>query len=414
MRIALVCNDTRGGIQPYVALGLGLRSAGHEVRAVAPSDLAPMFSKVGISVTPLSGSIEAVLRGSGGIAEQGLLKTMQFAAREMPARMKEWTKETLQGCEGVDAITGGIGGMVIGEAVAEKLGVPFIETHLQPVGCVTDRYPGALFPNTPAWLGGWGRRMSHHLTELGVWGPFRGVMTKTRKEELGLRGKARVNRTPVLYGISRHVIDVPTSPARPRHTTGYWFMPRDANWQAPQALQEFLAEPGPVVSIGFGSMTSERPEKTTELVLGAIRDAKVRAVLLSGWGGLHSLEGAPDVLCADALPHDWLFPRVHAVVHHGGAGTTGAALASGTPSLVVPFTMDQPFWGARVAALGVGASPIPRRNLTRAALANSLRQLVDDAELRARARSLGEAIRAEDGVGTAVRLLGEVLETRPD
>jgi UDP:flavonoid glycosyltransferase YjiC (YdhE family) len=76
--------------------------------------------------------------------------------------------------------------------------------------------------------------------------------------------------------------------------------------------------------------------------------------------------------------------------------------------------MDQPFWGARVAALGVGASPIPRRNLTRAALANSLRQLVDDAELRARARSLGEAIRAEDGVGTAVRLLGEVLETCPD
>ena len=409
MRIALICNDTRGGIQPYVALGLGLRRAGYEVRAVAPSDLASMFSKVGIAVTPLSGSIEAVLRGSGGIAEQGLLKTMRFAAREMPARMKEWTEQTLHACEGVDALTGGIGGMVIGQGVAEKLGVPFIETHLQPVGCVTDKYPGALFPNTPAWLGGWGRRMSHHLTELGVWGPFRGVMEKTRREQLGLSGKARSNPTPVLYGFSRHVVDVPSSAVRARHTTGYWFLPRDTEWQPSSALKAFLEAPGPVVSIGFGSMSSESPEKTTELVLGAIRDAKVRAVLLAGWGGLSTLEGESDVHCADALPHDWLFPRVRAVVHHGGAGTTGAALASGTPSLVIPFTMDQPFWGARVAALGVGARPISRNKLTRASLAESLTRLMDDVEVRERAGALGEAIRKEDGVGTAVRLLDEVM-----
>lgn len=406
MRIAIVCNDTRGGIQPYVALSLGLRAAGHDVRAVAPSDLAPMFAKVGFAVTPLSGSIEAVMRGSSGIAEQGLLKTMQFAAREMPTRMKQWTRETMQGCEGVEVITGGIGGMAIGEAVAEKLGVPFIETHLQPVGCVTDRYPGALFPNTPTWLGGWGRRMSHHLTELGVWGPFRGVMEKTRKEELGLTNKRKPNRTPVLYGFSRHVIDVPSSEERARHTTGYWFMPPDANWLAPQGLEEFLAAPGPIVSIGFGSMSSESPEKTTQLVLGAIRDAKVRAVLLAGWGGLQALEGERDVYCAESLPHDWLFPRVHGVVHHGGAGTTGAALASGTPSLVIPFTMDQPFWGARVAALGVGPEPIARKKLTRASLAASLEQLVGDAAMKERAHTLGTQIRSEDGVGTAVKLLG--------
>ena len=409
MRIALVCNDTRGGIQPYVALGLGLRDAGHEVCAVAPSDLAPMFAQHGIPVQALTGSIEAVLRGSGGIAEQGLIQTMQFAAREMPSRMKAWTRETLEGCEGVDLIAGGIGGMVVGVGVAEKLGVPFIEAHLQPVGCPTDRYPGALFPNTPAWLGGWGRRMSHHLTELGVWGPFQAVMERTRGAELGLRGRAPVNRTPVLYGFSRHVIDVPSSAARARHTTGYWFLPPDADWQAPQGLETFLSDPGPVVSIGFGSMASESAEKTTELVLGAIRDANVRAVLLAGWGGLTSLEGERDVYCAPSLPHDWLFPRVRAVVHHGGAGTTGAALASGTPSLVIPFTMDQPFWGTRVHALGVGAAPIARAKLTRSGLAASLKRLIDDGAMKDRAQALGASIRGEDGVRTAVSLLGRIL-----
>lgn len=91
-----------------------------------------------------------------------------------------------------------------------------------------------------------------------------------------------------------------------------------------------------------------------------------------------------------------------AVVHHGGAGTTGAALRAGSPAVVVPFLMDQPFWGARVEALGVGPAPIPRKNLTAARLADALRRAMDDRPMRERAASLGEAIRAEDGVANAV------------
>jgi sterol 3beta-glucosyltransferase len=136
----------------------------------------------------------------------------------------------------------------------------------------------------------------------------------------------------------------------------------------------------------------------------------VRAVLLAGWGGLgHAgvpraadVSGAGDVFCADAVPHDWLFPRVTAVVHHGGAGTTGAALGAGVPAIVVPFTMDQPFWALRVATLGAGPAPIPRAHLTRDRLAAALRRTVDDAAMQARSAALGALIRAEDGVAQAV------------
>ena len=410
MRIALVCNDTRGGVQPYVALGVGLQRAGHEVRAVAPSDLAGMFTAVGVPVAPLSGSIEALLRGSGGAAERGAIASMRLAAREMPARVHEWTRQTLDGCEGVDVITGGVGGMVVGLAVAEKLGRPFVEAHLQPVGAPTGDYPGVLLPGVPRWLGPWGRRMSHHLSELGVWGPFRRMMATARERVLGLRGRPPSrDRQPVLYGFSRHVVPVPVSAERARHVTGYWFLPAAPTWSPPGALEAFLAGDGPVVSIGFGSMASEDPAALTALVRGAARDAGVRAVLLAGWGGLRSVDDAEgDVLCADALPHDWLFPRVAAVVHHGGAGTTGAALRSGVPSVVVPFTMDQPFWGSRVAALGVGPAPVPRGRLTRAALADALRRAVTDEGMRARAAALGEQIRAEDGVAAAVEHLGQI------
>ena len=128
--------------------------------------------------------------------------------------------------------------------------------------------------------------------------------------------------------------------------------------------------------------------------------AGVRAVLLSGWGGLRSIED-DDVFCADAMPHDWLFPRVSAAVHHGGAGTTGAALRAGVPAIVVPFAMDQPFWGSRVEALGAGPTPIPRKRLTAARLADALRKAVTDEAMRARAAEIGELLRAEDGVAEA-------------
>jgi sterol 3beta-glucosyltransferase len=403
MRIAVVCNDTRGGVQPYVALALGLRSEGHDVRAVAPSDLASMFRDVGLPVAPLSGSIEAVLRTSDGAAERGAIASMRLAARELPRIIHAWTKETLDACAGVEVVTGGIGGMVIGLSVAEKVGARFVESHLQPIGAPTDAYPGVLLPGVPRWLGGWGRRLSHRLSESALWMSFRGPMATARKKVLGLDGEPNASRgQPVLYGFSRHVVPVPTDSGRPRIATGYWVLPTPGDWVPPQKLEAFLARKGTVVTIGFGSMASRDAEALTRLVLGAVRGAGVRAVLVSGWGGLKATDAGDDVFFADSLPHGWLFPRVAAVVHHGGAGTTGTALRAGVPAIVVPFTMDQPFWGSRVESLGAGPKPIPRSRLTEGRLVDALRVATGDTEMRTRAAVLGAKLREEDGVAQAV------------
>lgn len=413
MRIALVCNDTRGGVQPYLALGLGLKRAGHDVRAVAPSDFAALFSNAGIPVSPLSGSTEAALRGSGGVTERGALETMRFTARELPRYLEIWTRETLNACEGADLMTGGVGGMVVGLSVAERLGIPFVETHLQPIGAPSSAYPGVMFPNTPAWLGAGGMRLSHHLSELVIWTPFKRVMQTVRKNVFGLTGKPRMSiDQPVLYGFSPHIVKVPDTGPRARLTTGYWTLPAPADWMPPPELVAFLARGGPVAAIGFGSMSSADPKRVTELVAEALRKAGMRAVLMSGWGGLAEAGGQGDVFLADALPHDWLFPRVSAIVHHGGAGTTGAALSSGVPSLVVPFTMDQPFWGMRTAQLGAGPQPIARKRLTADKLAAALRQAVDDQGMIQRAAALGLILRAEDGVGNAVEVFNQLPRQR--
>jgi sterol 3beta-glucosyltransferase len=405
MRIAVVCNDTRGGVQPYAALAAGLVRAGHDVRAVAPEEFGAMFAGIGVPMSPLSGGEMAAAVRATGIAERGAVATMRLMARELPRQINQWTRETLAACEGVELITGGIGGMVIGLAVAEKLGVPFIETQLQPVGVSTGEYPGVMLPWVPSFLGSDALRLSHRLSDRAVWMAFKGPMAKARADVLGLTGPTRGSAPPFLYGFSPHVLRV----ARDKHdhrvrvATGYWNLPPWAGaWSPPPGLERFLARPGPVVSIGFGSMASGDPAEVTRLVGDAVGQAGVRAVLMSGWGGLAPAGGSPDLFTADAIPHDWLFPRLSAVVHHGGAGTTGAGFQAGVPQLVVPFSVDQPFWGARVAALGCGPAPIPRKRLTAARLAAGIRTILDDTGYAARAAALGRHIRMEDGVAKAV------------
>jgi sterol 3beta-glucosyltransferase len=408
MKIALVCNDTRGGVQPYVALGIGLAKAGHVVRAVAPAEFAPMFAEAGLTMVPLSGGERAAELRATGIAEQGVVAAMRFMARELPAQIDQWTRETLAACEGVDVMTGGIGGMVTGLAVAEKLHVPFVATHLQPVSAPTDAYPGVMLPWWPRWLGRTGMHLSHKLSDRAAWMAFKRPMASARRNVLGLSGVPRsVSNLPLLYGFSHHVVPLPTDGQR-RLVCGYWSVPASVQWSPPPELAAFLARPGPVVSIGFGSMASANPKEVTELVLGAIRRAGVRAVLLSGWGGLASLPDTDDVFCAEALPHDWLFPRVTAVVHHGGAGTTGAGLTAGVPAIVIPFAADQPFWAARVAALGCGPGPIPRKKLTQENLAAALVSATTHAAMSARSAELGSLIRAERGVEMAVDHIGRI------
>lgn len=207
MRIAVVCNDTRGGIQPYVALGLGLARAGFGVQAVAPGQFASMFEAVGLPFAPLSGGTEAEQKDAMGVGERGTIAAMRFMARELPARIQTWTRETLAGCDGADVVMGGIGGMVVGLSVAEKLGTPFIPTHLQPVGAPTGAYPGVLLSGMPRWLGRPGRWFSHHLSDAAMWMPFRGAMASARGNVLGLSGRPSAAKgQPVLYGFSRGAV----------------------------------------------------------------------------------------------------------------------------------------------------------------------------------------------------------------
>ena len=156
-------------------------------------------------------------------------------------------------------------------------------------------------------------------------------------------------------------------------------------------------------------MTGRDAERLSQLVLEAVQRSGCRAVLHAGWAGL-SADALPEtILGINAIPHDWLFPRMAAVVHHGGAGTTATGLAAGVPTMIVPHMSDQPFWGNRVAALGVGPKPIPRPKLTARALASAIIQATTNARMREKAKLLGQQIRSENGIGRAVEKIEQYL-----
>jgi UDP:flavonoid glycosyltransferase YjiC (YdhE family) len=213
---------------------------------------------------------------------------------------------------------------------------------------------------------------------------------------------------PILYGFSPSVIPAPSDWSGNTHITGYWFIDETEDWQPPAALLDFLQSGSAPVYIGFGSMSNRDPEQTADLVIKALTLSNQRAILLSGWGGLQRTNLPDSIFMIDSIPHSWLFPRVSAVVHHGGASTTAAGLKAGVPSVVIPFFGDQPFWGQRVADLGVGTKPIPRKRLTAERLANAIQEVVTNEDMRQRAAKLGKQIQTENGIESAVEIFNKL------
>jgi sterol 3beta-glucosyltransferase len=194
--------------------------------------------------------------------------------------------------------------------------------------------------------------------------------------------------------------------------TGYWLREHHGSAEplGPR-LESFVAEGVPPVYIGFGSSVGPDPADLGATVARAVRDAGVRAVIATGWGGVSNLHSDSRAVVIDQAPHRRLFPRVSAVVHHGGAGTTAAGLVAARPTVVCPFQGDQHLWGAAVHRAGAGPKPLPARKLTPEHLAAAIRAAIQDAGMRHRAGELAQRIAKEDGTGTASEQIEAVLRS---
>jgi UDP:flavonoid glycosyltransferase YjiC (YdhE family) len=415
MTIVIVAIGTRGDVQPLAALGLGLQARGHAVRLLVGANFRAWAESHGLTTATTGVDIQGMMDSRWGRewSEKGANPIRQLRAMQGLIDEFGWelAQDVWRACEGATAIIGSFTTDTIVASLAERLDVPQLSAVLQPAILATRDGAAALDaprPNRISWLN---YLTSHYIVEPVGWRLNHRIVNRLRREVLKLprqdwRGyRAALGRALILCGYSRHIIPHPADWPPNVHTTGYWFFPGDEAWEPPAALADFLAVGPPPVYLGFGSMTASDPAQLTDLLVRATERSGQRAILLSGWAGLGDAALPPTIFPLAAAPHGWLFPRVAAVAHHGGAGTTAAGLRAGIPSVLIPHLGDQFHWGRRIAALGLGPAPIPRRALTAERLGDAIRQAASDPAMRRRTEEIGAKIRSEDGVGEAVALI---------
>jgi sterol 3beta-glucosyltransferase len=400
VKICILTIGTRGDVQPYIALGLGLKAAGHDVTISTLDEFKLLVHQYNLLHDSLRGDfLKAAQSAFGQKGGNPLRLIQQYIEMAKDTLADEWA--SAQKAEVLIYNPAAIGGYHI----AEKLEIPTFAAFPAPLYSPTREFPNPFLPFRN--LGPF-NKLSHQLfAKLGP-AMYRDPINRFRKNVLDfppakgenmLRGKP----IPKLYAFSEAVVPRPADWDESSVVTGYWFLDTPSNWQPDPELVRFLQEGSTPVYIGFGSMFMGGGKHKTEIALQALRLAGQRGILATGWGGLTADNTSKDIFVLDAAPHDWLFPQVAAIVHHGGAGTTGAALRAGKPQIVCPFVGDQFFWGHRVADLSAAPSPIPQAKLTAEKLADAIQSAVLDNNIRQRALSLGETIRAENGIERAVK-----------
>lgn len=410
MRVVLSSIGSRGDVQPLAALAAALSRAGADVLLAAPAEFRDLADEAGVSLRPLGA-------GFAHLARQQPLPThgagnpvavWHAFARTLQEVVSSSLEDTLAATEGADVVVAS-GMQFLAASAAERNGARYVYAALSPTAVRSSVYPPTLIANFPpnAVL----HRLGWAATEWLANNTLLALLNRARRG-IGLSAVSGVlphvvygGAHPLLLPFSQHVCPPAADWPKGAGQTGYWVPTISPVFQPPEPVARFLDAGPPPVYVGFGTMPSPEPLRTLHRLLEAARRAGVRLLLGGDWRGLGGEGARADaraLIAPGPIPHQWLFPRVAAVVHHGGAGTTAAGLLAGRPTLVIPHLGDQFFWGRRVHELQAGPRPLPFHALSAEALAPLLADLVGNDLYAQRSAQLSGELRAENGLSDAV------------
>ncbi|TVY71189.1 Sterol 3-beta-glucosyltransferase [Lachnellula suecica] len=419
LRITCLTIGSRGDVQPYIALCKGLIADGHKPRIVTHAEFRGWVEGHGIAFAPINGDPAELMKLC---VDHGMF-TVSFM-KEAYSNFRPWLDGLLysswKACQDTDLLIESPSAMG-GIHIAEALRIPYFRAFTMP-WTRTRSYPHA-FAVPDRKMGGAYNYMSYVLIDTLFWKGLSSQVNEWRRDCLGLQAtnleKLRPNKVPFLYNFSPSVVAPPMDYSDWIRVTGYWFLDEGGDFQPPKELIDFIKkarEDGKkLVYVGFGSIVVDDSAAVTKTVVESVLKADVRCILSKGWsqrmekkpGTVTEVPLPPEIFLVKQVPHDWLFKQIDAAIHHGGAGTTGASLRAGLPTIVKPFFGDQYFFGSRVEDLGVG---VVVRKLNVSLLSRAIWMATNDERMIIKARVLGETIRSEDGVGTAIQFIYRDLE----
>ncbi|MCZ2075018.1 MAG: glycosyltransferase [Bryobacterales bacterium] len=407
MKFIVATYGTEGDARPFAALCRGLMDAGHEARLLADAATLASAQALGVPAAALAGDIRRTLNRDHAIAGVvakggGFNQTARALARIANENAESWLRTIIETGEGCDAIlAAGLAGFA-GFSAAECLGAKGIGAGMIPI-TPTAAFPSPFLP--PKWVPRRLNRVSHSFVNGMLWKAFRDKTNAARARFKLPPRKTVWTEVPMVYGVSPNLLPAPADWPADVRLCGQWLAPVTA-WRPPPALANFLAAGEAPIYVGFGSMTGFDNARLLDALIEAMHGR--RALFYSGWSGIDPKALPDNFLAIGDTPHDWLFPRTAAAIHHGGSGTSHSAARAGVPSIVTPFAGDQFFWAERLRLAGVAPDAVDGRRPKAGAFANAL-DFADVARVRNRARELGEKMRVEKGVADTVAILERIV-----
>ena len=396
MKITILTYGSRGDVQPFVALAIGLQKRGHDVKLAAPHRFEGFVNSYHVPFVPLAGDPEEISRrinDAGTNAVKIISSIWDYVFSIAP----QVSRSAFRACEGADLLVHSFLFTVGAHSWAREHNIPDISVQGFPMFAPTREFPAVAASHLPSgtlsYLSHWiSTQIFWHGGNLG-YGPVRRAnpdIHYPKKLYWPFDNDPLHPRTPILFTWSPSVLQPPRDWGSNIHVTGYFFLNAAPSFTPPVELRTFLEAGTSPICVSFGSMINRDAEKIDHVVRDALARTGQRGIVLSGWSKVEH-RSSDHVFYCDAVPHDWLFPLCKAVIHHGGAGTTAAGLRAGIPNIVIPFTADQPFWGGRVHALGAGPYPVLVRHLSVDKLAHAILE-AEDLAIREKAQSLGRVI----------------------
>jgi sterol 3beta-glucosyltransferase len=407
MKITILTYGSRGDVQPLLPLSLGLIARGHSVKLAAPSRFKGLVEGYEIQFVPFAGEPEVLSQrfNDAGNNTIRIIGAMMDYATEIALDV---LRQTEASCADADLIIHTFLHAVGAHTYAFEKNIPDIHIQTFPMFSPTGDYPNVTLPDLKIRFL---NRLTHIMAKkMTWWGSRLGFEQVRRRAGLPKQklhwpfdeGTARP-QTPVLCAWSPSVIPPSSDWPDDIIVTGWYFFDSNTHYSPPPDLEMFLEAGKPPVCVSFGSMVNRNAENVDRMIRKSLEQTGNRGIMLSGWSQLRH-RSSKNFLYLDAVPHDWLLPHCKMLIHHGGAGTTSAGLQAGIPNIVVPFTVDQPFWGRRVHAIGAGPAPIPVKKLSTEQLTKAIFEAETEA-YRERAEEIGRKIHSEDGVSVAVGLI---------
>lgn len=408
MRIKLLTIGTRGDVQPFIALGVGLQKKGHDVVICTSEDFEGFVRAHGVGFAPIRANMMKLTQSKEGQRMLGrnpleIMKQMRRLIHPMIVQMLDDLWNASQNAEVLIYHPKAFAGLDI----AEKLNIPVFAAHPIPIIAPTGNFTNPILPFS--FKNRWLNEKSYQINRL-MTVSFHTLINTWRAGTLNLPPRSvfanhlRINGSdiPVLYGCSPSIMPYDPKWRGRVCMEGFWFLEENEG-SLPKELEAFLASGKPPIVISYSSMPLKQPDKVMDMTKEALLRTGQRGIILSGWSGMQESGNADGkMLCIQKASHTWLFPRAAGVIHHGGAGTTAAVLKAGKPMAISPFTGDQHFWAKRMHALGVATTPLPEKSLSVDSLADRIKALTSNSDLRAHSMSLSKIVRQEKGVERTV------------